>query len=93
MLIYFKDLKEEVQNELLAEFGIDNEKEMNWDVFPVAEIYCDGVLNETTAKEYLDDFECGYGDYNDRVEGFAEYFGVSEEEAEGWITEWASGML
>lgn len=92
MLIYFKDLKKETQNELLTEFGIDNEKEMNWDVFPVAEVYCDNVLNEATAKEYLDEYG-GYGDYNDRVEDFAEYFRVSEEEAEEWITEWASAML
>ena len=34
--IYFDDLKEEVQKDILESLGINDPKEMNWDVFPVA---------------------------------------------------------
>lgn len=36
--IYFSDLKPEAQKEVLDAFGLKNEKEANWDVFPLASI-------------------------------------------------------
>lgn len=36
--IYFSDLSEEKQQELLQHFGIEDPKEMNWDVLPVVTI-------------------------------------------------------
>lgn len=36
--IYFEDLKPEVQKELLKFCKLKNQYEMNWDVFPLAEI-------------------------------------------------------
>lgn len=36
--IYFDDLTEKCQKEILEVFGIDDPKEMNWDVMPIAEI-------------------------------------------------------
>ena len=38
--IYFHDLKEEVQQQLLEAFGMKSPKERNWDVFPIAIIPC-----------------------------------------------------
>lgn len=38
--IYFHDLKEKVQQELLDFYGIESPEDMNWDVFPVAIIPC-----------------------------------------------------
>lgn len=35
--IYFSDLKEEAQKELLKAIGVTDPKQMNWDVFPIAE--------------------------------------------------------
>ena len=34
--IYFNDLKPEVQQNMLDTFKLKNEKEANWDVFPLA---------------------------------------------------------
>lgn len=34
--IYFNDLSEEKQKELLKAVGVDTPEEMNWDAFPVA---------------------------------------------------------
>lgn len=34
--IYFRDLKEEVQKELLAAAEIADPSEANWDMFPIA---------------------------------------------------------
>lgn len=34
--IYFEDLKEETQQQLLEAMGIKNPSEVNWDVFPIA---------------------------------------------------------
>lgn len=36
MEIYFSDLKEEKQKELLEYVGVSSPEEVNWDVFPVA---------------------------------------------------------
>lgn len=36
--IYFCDLKEEAQKELLKMAGIEEPKEMNWDTLPIATI-------------------------------------------------------
>jgi len=36
--IMFSDLNPETQKDLLDFMGIDSEKDMNWDVFPIAEI-------------------------------------------------------
>ena len=35
MEIYFKDFKREVQEAILTLYGINDPKEMNWDVFPI----------------------------------------------------------
>ena len=37
--IYYSDLNDESQRELLEFFGIKDPKEMNWDVVPLATIY------------------------------------------------------
>ena len=37
-IIYFKDLKEDAQKELLEENGISDPKELNWDIIPIAVI-------------------------------------------------------
>lgn len=34
--IYFDDLKEEVQKDILNALGITDIKEYNWDVFPIS---------------------------------------------------------
>ncbi len=41
--IYFNDLSETCQQDLLEKYGIKSPKEMNWDIFPVTviEIYGD----------------------------------------------------
>lgn len=45
--IYFRDLSEEKQAELLKAYGVKSPEEMNWDVFPVAVIVKeDYVLTE-----------------------------------------------
>ena len=36
--IRFSDLNEAAQNELLSALGIDDPSEMNWDVYPLAEV-------------------------------------------------------
>ena len=36
--IYFNDLTEEAQKELLSFMGISGSSEMNWDVFPITTI-------------------------------------------------------
>ena len=42
--IYFNDLSETCQQDLLEKYGIKNPKEMNWDVFPVTVIEIDKDL-------------------------------------------------
>ena len=37
--IYFADLTADKQAELLEIMGINDPKEMNWDIFPITEIY------------------------------------------------------
>ena len=37
-IIYFRDLKEDIQKELLEENGISDPKELNWDIVPIAVI-------------------------------------------------------
>ena len=37
--IWFDELSEEKQKDLLDFYGIENPKEMNWDVFPVTTVY------------------------------------------------------
>lgn len=38
MEIYFSDLKQETQEDILDTVGISNPKELNWDVVPLATI-------------------------------------------------------
>ena len=38
MEIYFTDLTERAQKELLDAMGVETPEEMNWDVFPIAEV-------------------------------------------------------
>lgn len=38
MEIYFSDLKQETQEEILDTVGISNPKELNWDVVPLTTI-------------------------------------------------------
>ena len=45
--IYFDDLKESKQKEVLARAGIIDPSDMNWDVFPICELEID--LEDTTA--------------------------------------------
>lgn len=33
--IYFDDLKEDVQKQILEQAGISSPDEMNWDIFPI----------------------------------------------------------
>ena len=42
--IYFNDLSETCQQDLLEKYGIKSPKEMNWDVFPVTVIEIDKNL-------------------------------------------------
>ena len=35
--IYFDDLKEEVQKQILEEAGLKSPEEANWDIFPLCE--------------------------------------------------------
>lgn len=42
--IYFNDLSEACQQDLLEKYGIKSPKEMNWDVFPVTVIEIDKNL-------------------------------------------------
>ena len=42
--IYFNDLSEACQQDLLKKYGIKSPKEMNWDVFPVTVIEIDKNL-------------------------------------------------
>ena len=39
--LYFDDLTEQAQNELLRKAGIKSAKDMNWDVFPITVIEFD----------------------------------------------------
>ena len=34
--IFFDDLKEDKQKEILEAFGVEKPEDMNWDVFPLA---------------------------------------------------------
>lgn len=43
--IYFSDLTKKAQDDLLECFGVDTPEEMNWDVFPLAEIHKEEVLD------------------------------------------------
>ena len=36
--IYFSDLTEQVQKEILEAAGVDKAEDMNWDVFPITTI-------------------------------------------------------
>lgn len=36
--IYFNDLNEDAQKRILESFGIQNPKEMNWDIFPITSV-------------------------------------------------------
>lgn len=42
--IYFNDLKEEAQQQLLKAAGIKDPADANWDVLPVATIYVEEEL-------------------------------------------------
>lgn len=42
--IYFNDLSETCQQDLLEKYGIKNPEEMNWDIFPVTIIEIDKNL-------------------------------------------------
>lgn len=44
--IFFDDLRAGVRSSLLDFYGIDDPKEMNWDVYPIATIELDG-MNES----------------------------------------------
>lgn len=44
--IYFNDLSETCQQDLLEKYGIKSPKEMNWDVFPVTVIEICGDVYE-----------------------------------------------
>lgn len=44
--LYFDDLTADKQAELLEAMGIDDPKEMNWDIFPITEIYLDNKGDE-----------------------------------------------
>lgn len=37
--IFFDDLKEEKQQEILEAFKIEKPEDMNWDIIPLAEVY------------------------------------------------------
>ena len=39
--IYFDDLKESKQKEVLAKVGVTDPADMNWDVFPICELEID----------------------------------------------------
>ena len=39
--IFFRDLTENKQKEILEAFGYESEKDGNWDVFPLCEIACE----------------------------------------------------
>ena len=44
--IYFHNLTEETQTELLAYFGLKAPEEMNWDVFPLVILSRDNMTDE-----------------------------------------------
>ena len=37
--VYFDDLNEEMQKKVLDFYGIEDPKDMNWDVFPITSIF------------------------------------------------------
>ncbi len=47
--IYFNDLNEKAQNELLEMVGVDNASEMNWDmdIIPIATFDFEGINNNS----------------------------------------------
>lgn len=50
MEIYFDNLKEETQKELLDNAGISSPEEANWDVFPVAVVETENMLHDKNAR-------------------------------------------
>lgn len=57
MEIYFDNLKEETQKELLDNAGISSPEEANWDVFPVAVVETENMLHDKAVEimcDYLD---------------------------------------
>ena len=47
--IYFDDLKEEVQKQILEKAGITDPAEANWDVFPI----CEFEINPDNDNDYI----------------------------------------
>ena len=43
--IFFNDLTERAQKELMEFVGVDDPKELNWDVFPIAELDMEDIEN------------------------------------------------
>ena len=55
MEIYFGNLTEEAQKELLNAAGIKTPEDANWDVFPIATIDTETLLHDR-AKEVMQDY-------------------------------------
>lgn len=53
--IYFSDLKEDAQKELLKSTGVKNPEEVNWDVSPITVIDTRGFLR-SKAIEIMNDY-------------------------------------
>lgn len=53
--IYFTDLNEEAQKDLLDKAGIKNPEDANWDIFPIATIPMGSNLQDK-AEEIMQDY-------------------------------------
>lgn len=53
--IYFSDLNEEAQKDLLDKAGIKDPEDANWDIFPIATIQMDSRLQDE-AEEIMQDY-------------------------------------
>ena len=64
--IYFEDLSEAKQKELLKAAGIKEPKEANWDIFPITEVeYYEEESEEKEESNMKDEEEDFYDDYWD----------------------------
>lgn len=79
MEIYFGNLKEETQKELLNNAGISSPEEANWDVFPVAVVETENMLHDKAVE-----IMCDYLDGDDRETMIEQLHGL---ETEGVVSE------
>lgn len=74
MEIYFGNLKEETQKELLNNAGISSPEEANWDVFPVAVVETENMLHDKAVE-----IMCDYLDGDDRETMIEQLHGLKTE--------------